>query len=138
MNMKLQFLGGVGNVTGSSHLVEVNDMRILIDCGFFQERDFQGRNWDPFAFDPASLDAVVLTHGHLDHCGLLPRLGREGFKGKVYATSATADIAEIVMRDAAHSRRVQGTQQAYGKFDYYSRVGHVYGWAYQASFTEQY
>lgn len=110
--MKLQFLGGVGNVTGSSHLLDVNGTRILVDCGFFQEREFQGRNWEPFAFDPASLDVVLLTHGHLDHCGLLPKLVHEGFKGDIVTTAATADIAEIVMRDSAH---IQSEDAAYKK-----------------------
>ncbi len=110
MDMKLQFLGGAENVTGSCHLLSVQGMQILIDCGLYQERELQSRNYAPFPFDPGKIDCVVLTHAHLDHCGLLPRLTKEGFRGPVYATPATADLAEIVMRDAAH---IQAEDAAY-------------------------
>jgi metallo-beta-lactamase family protein len=99
---KLTFLGAAGNVTGSSYLLESQDVRLLIDCGMYQERKYQERNWQPFPFAPESLDAVFLTHAHLDHCGLLPRLVREGYEGKIYCTQATAEIAEIILIDAAH------------------------------------
>lgn len=133
MDIKLQFLGGAENVTGSSHLVHINGATILIDCGFFQERDLQGRNWEPFVFDPSSLDAVVLTHGHLDHCGLLPRLAKEGFEGPIYATSATADIAEIVMRDAAH---IQAEDAAFKKRRH-QKEGKVSKFGYDPLYTAQ-
>lgn len=99
--LALGFNGAAQNVTGSSYLLEANGKRFLIDCGLYQERDLRGRNWDPFPFDPATVDAVILTHAHLDHCGLLPRLVREGFSGPIHCTSATADIARIVLLDAA-------------------------------------
>lgn len=99
--MKLTFLGAAGNVTGSRTLLETGSSRILIDCGFVQERAFQDRNWDEFPVPPSSIDAVLLTHAHLDHCGLLPRLVNQGFRGKIIATSATCDIAAIIMRDSA-------------------------------------
>lgn len=102
MQIKLTFLGAAQNVTGSRHLVEVDGLRVLVDCGLYQERQFRGRNWEQFNFPPESIDAVLLTHAHLDHCGLLPKLVREGFTGPVYCTAATAEIARIILLDAAH------------------------------------
>ena len=101
MQIKLQFLGAAQNVTGSRHLLEVNGTRLLVDCGLYQERHFRERNWDPFPVPPDSINAVLLTHAHLDHCGLLPKLVKEGFKGKIYCTSATAEIARIILLDSA-------------------------------------
>jgi metallo-beta-lactamase family protein len=133
MSVKIQFLGGVESVTGSSHFIEMEGVRILIDCGFFQEWSMQSRNWEPFAVEPARLDVVVLTHGHLDHCGLLPRLVREGFKGHILATAATADLAEIVMRDAAH---IQAEDAAFKKRRH-EREGRTNKYGYEPLFTEQ-
>jgi metallo-beta-lactamase family protein len=112
MDIKLRFLGAAQNVTGSCHLLEANGVRILVDCGLYQERDFKQRNWDPFVEDPTTIDAVVLTHAHLDHCGLLPKLVKDGFEGDVFATEASVDIAEIVMRDSA---KIQTEDIAYKK-----------------------
>ena len=100
MNFTLRFLGAAQNVTGSRHLLECDGHRVLIDCGLYQERDLQSRNWEDFGFVPADLDAVLLTHAHLDHCGLIPKLVKEGFSGKVYCTPATAEIAKIVLMDS--------------------------------------
>lgn len=102
MDIKLRFFGAAENVTGSCYLVEVNGSRILVDCGLYQERDLTQRNWDPFPIPANTIDAVVLTHAHLDHSGRIPKLSKEGFNGPIYATPATADIAKIVMLDAAH------------------------------------
>jgi metallo-beta-lactamase family protein len=99
---RLTFLGAARNVTGSCYLLESQDTRVLIDCGLYQERKYQERNWQPFPFTPQSIDAVFLTHAHLDHCGLLPKLVRDGYKGKIYCTQATAEITEIILLDAAH------------------------------------
>ncbi len=101
MEMMLRFLGAAQNVTGSRYLLEANGCKILVDCGLYQEREFQSRNWDPFMVPPAEIDAVFLTHAHLDHCGLLPKLVKDGYSGRIYCTEATADIAKIIMLDAA-------------------------------------
>jgi metallo-beta-lactamase family protein len=99
----IQFLGGTGTVTGSRHLVRTDDARVLVDCGLFQGlRDLRNRNWDDPPFDPASLDAVVVTHAHVDHCGYLPRLVAAGYRGPIYATPTTIDLARIVLPDCGH------------------------------------
>jgi len=102
MKIKLRFLGAAQNVTGSRHLLQADGNNILVDCGLYQERQLKSRNWDPFPIPPESIDAVLLTHAHLDHCGLLPKLVREGFKGKIYCTAATSEIAQIILLDSAH------------------------------------
>ena len=99
----LMFLGAAGTVTGSKHLLEVNGKRVLIDCGLFQGlKDLRLRNWAPFPIDPASIDAVVLTHAHLDHCGYLPRLVAAGYRGRIWCTGGTKDLCSLVLPDAAH------------------------------------
>jgi len=112
MQARLRFLGAAQNVTGSRYCLEVNDLRLLIDCGLYQEREYRSRNWDPFPVPPETVDAVLLTHAHLDHCGLLPKLVRDGFRGPIYCTAATSDIAEIMLRDAA---RLQEEDAAFKK-----------------------
>jgi len=99
--MKLSFLGAAGNVTGSQYLLETGTKRLLVDCGLYQEREFRNRNWAPFRFSPGTVDAVLLTHAHLDHCGLLPKLVRDGFRGRIYCTEATAEITRIILLDSA-------------------------------------
>jgi metallo-beta-lactamase family protein len=81
--------------------LEANGIRVLVDCGLYQERQFRERNWEAFPIEPASINAVLLTHAHLDHCGLLPKLVREGFAGRIYCTAATAEIAKIILLDSA-------------------------------------
>ncbi len=102
MKIKLSFLGAARNVTGSRYLLEAGDTRVLVDCGLYQERDFTDRNWAPFPVPPETIDAVLLTHAHLDHCGLIPKLVREGFRGKIYGTAATTEISQIILLDSAH------------------------------------
>ncbi len=97
----LQFLGATRNVTGSSYCLRHKGRNWLIDCGLYQERDFRERNWIPFPLPPERIEGVLLTHAHVDHCGLLPRLVSQGFSGPIYCTEATADIARIVLMDAA-------------------------------------
>ncbi len=99
----IEFLGGVGTVTGSKFLVEAGGRRLLVDCGLYQGlKELRLRNWERFPVDPASIDWVVLTHGHIDHTGYLPRLFEEGFRGRVYATRATADLLKILLPDSGH------------------------------------
>ncbi|MEV7414540.1 MBL fold metallo-hydrolase [Streptomyces sp. NPDC089919] len=98
----LSFLGGVRTVTGSKFLVENDHSRILVDCGLFQGvADLRRRNWDKLPCDASDIRAVVVTHAHLDHCGYLPRLVRQGFRGPVLTSARTARLAEIVLRDSA-------------------------------------
>lgn len=112
MFAKLTFLGAAENVTGSRYLLEIKGSRLLIDCGLYQERSLVDRNWDPFPVPPASLDAVLLTHAHIDHCGYLPRLVKNGFQGPIYATLPTADIAKTVLMDSA---KIQAEDAAFKK-----------------------
>ncbi len=112
MHVKLSFLGAAKNVTGSCYLLETENRKILVDCGLYQERQFKERNWAPFPVAAHTIDTVLLTHAHLDHCGLLPKLVKEGFQGKIYGTPATAEIAKVVMADAA---RIQTEDANYKK-----------------------
>ncbi len=102
MQAKLSFYGAAKNVTGSRYLLETDGVRVLVDCGMYQERHLRDRNWDRFPVDPGTIDAVLLTHAHLDHCGYLPKLAKEGFEGPIYCTAATAEIARIILLDSAH------------------------------------
>jgi metallo-beta-lactamase family protein len=102
MHIKLTFFGAAQSVTGSCYLIETGKTRFLVDCGLYQERELTERNWAPFPVPPGALDCVLLTHAHLDHCGLLPKLVREGFRGRIFGTAATTEIAEIVLLDAAN------------------------------------
>jgi metallo-beta-lactamase family protein len=101
MNLKLSFFGAARNVTGSRYLIETDNKRILVDCGQHQEREFRYRDWEPFPVPPQSLDAVLLTHAHLDHCGMIPRLVHYGCSCPIYCTRATAEIVSIVLLDSA-------------------------------------
>ena len=101
--MKLHFLGGVETVTGSQHLVEVDGMKVLRDCGLYQGRRQESREVNSrFPFDVGSLNAVVISHAHIDHCGNLPSLARNGYHGPIHATTATSALCEIMLRDSAH------------------------------------
>lgn len=100
--MKIQFLGGTGTVTGSKTLLEHNELRVLIDCGMFQGlKALRELNWEPLAVEPSTIDFVLLTHGHLDHCGWLPKLINEGFNGKIFCTGPTKQISNLILLDSA-------------------------------------
>lgn len=99
---KIHFLGATGTVTGSKFLIETNQVNVLIDCGMFQGlKELRLRNWEEILFDVSKIDYVLLTHGHMDHCGYLPRLVMQGFQGKILGTAPTLAIAEIILRDSA-------------------------------------
>jgi metallo-beta-lactamase family protein len=103
MSPRLTFLGAVDTVTGSRFLLESGDRRLMVDVGLYQGLAVhRRRNWEPFPVDPAGIDDVVLTHAHLDHTGYLPRLVKDGFRGRVTCTEETAELAAIVLRDSAH------------------------------------
>ncbi|MGD9834365.1 MAG: MBL fold metallo-hydrolase RNA specificity domain-containing protein [Piscinibacter sp.] len=101
--MKIHFLGAADTVTGSRHLVELDGQTLLLDCGLFQGfKTLRERNWAPFPVPPREIDAVILSHAHLDHSGYLPALVKQGFKGPIHCTQATRDLAEVLLLDSAH------------------------------------
>lgn len=101
--MQLQFLGGAGTVTGSRYLLSTDKHKILVDCGLYQGvKTLRRRNWARFPVEPASVDAVVLTHAHIDHSGYLPALVKQGFRGRVYCTKATHQLCRVLLPDAGH------------------------------------
>ncbi|MDF0514146.1 MBL fold metallo-hydrolase [Agromyces sp. H3Y2-19a] len=115
MNATLRFLGAADTVTGSRYLIDTGAARVLVDCGLFQGyKVLRERNRAPFPVPPESIDAVVLSHAHLDHTGYLPALVRDGFAGRVYATSGTADLSEIMLRDSAHLLEEEARHAAHG------------------------
>jgi len=115
----LAFLGAVGTVTGSRFLVETSRANVLVDCGLFQgEKALRLRNWEPFPIEPKQLDAVVLTHAHLDHAGLLPALVRDGFRGPAYATAGTVALCRILLPD---SGRIHEEDATYANAKGYSK-----------------
>lgn len=116
---RIAFHGGAGTVTGSRTVVTLGERRILVDCGLFQgEREIRERNWAAPAFRPGSIDSVLITHAHLDHAGYLPRLVKEGFRGKIYCTAPTADLLRVVLLDAA---KIQEEDADYANRKQFSR-----------------
>lgn len=100
--MRISFHGADRSVTGSCHMLHCAGRRILIDCGLYQgSRELHEENAEPFGFDPAEVDVLLLTHAHLDHCGRIPLLVKRGFRGEIVATAATRELARLVMLDAA-------------------------------------
>lgn len=117
--MRISFLGGTGTVTGSKYLVEHGARRFLVDCGLFQGfKQLRLRNWKPLPLAPGDIDAVILTHAHIDHSGYLPLLVRQGFAGRVYCTHSTRDLLEILLPDSAHLQEEEArfaNQRGYSK-----------------------
>jgi len=130
--MKLHFLGANRQVTGSRYCLEVAGKQVLVDCGMFQERKFQERNWDPCPLPAADIEAMLLTHAHIDHSGLIPRLVHAGFGGPIYATEPTVALADPLLRDAA---QIQSEDVSY-KQKRHTREGRRSPHAYEVLFTE--
>jgi metallo-beta-lactamase family protein len=102
MDVDVKFLGAASSVTGSRYLITVGNFKLLFDCGMFQGlKELRLRNWDQFPIDPSTIDAVIISHAHIDHTGYLPKLVKEGFKGAIYCTSPTADLMKIMLLDSA-------------------------------------
>ena len=103
MAFEIQFLGAAGTVTGSKYLLTHNGQKILIDCGLFQgSKKLRLKNWEKFPVNPAEIDSIILTHAHIDHSGYIPRLVKEGFRGKIYCTSATKEMCTILFPDSGY------------------------------------
>ncbi|MDV7138437.1 MBL fold metallo-hydrolase [Maribacter sp. TH_r10] len=119
--VKIQFLGASGTVTGSKYYVETPELNLMVDCGMFQGlKELRIKNWDPLPINVTQLDYVLLTHGHLDHTGYLPRLLKEGFKGKILGTSPTLAITSIILKDSAkiHEEEAEkANKEGYSKHD---------------------
>lgn len=115
--MKIKFIGGAGTVTGSKTFIESNGVRMLIDCGLFQGiKPLRELNWEPLPILPSSIDFVLLTHGHLDHCGWLPRFVNQGFSGKIYCTSPTASISKLILLDSAKIQEEEAEKANKGNY----------------------
>ena len=119
MSTSIRFLGAIHTVTGSRFLIESNDSRVLVDSGLFQgTREIKAKNWEPFPTDLSKLDALVLTHAHLDHCGAIPLIVKQGFTGPIFATEYSMKMAEVILRDSA---RIQTEDAKYAAKKGYSK-----------------
>lgn len=119
MNVSVKFLGAAGTVTGSRYLLDLGDFEFLVDCGLFQgKKELRRRNWNKFPMPPTDMEAIVLTHAHMDHIGCLPRLVKDGFRGPIYCTAVTAELAKILLLD---SGKLQEEEAEYARKKGYSK-----------------
>tara|TARA_R110002020_G_scaffold19415_1_gene67182 strand:+ start:25 stop:1425 length:1401 start_codon:yes stop_codon:yes gene_type:complete len=119
MDVSVKFLGAAGTVTGSRYLLDLGDFEFLVDCGLFQGRkELRRRNWDKFPMPPTDMEAIVLTHAHMDHIGYLPKLVKDGFRGPIYCTAVTAELAKILLLD---SGKLQEEEAEYARKKGYSK-----------------
>ncbi|MDF2157200.1 MBL fold metallo-hydrolase [Algoriphagus sp. CAU 1675] len=119
MDISVKFLGGAGSVTGSKYLIDTGDFEFLVDCGLFQgRRELRERNWDKFPMPLEEMEAIIITHAHLDHVGYLPRIVKQGFRGPIYCTEATAELTKILLLD---SGKLQEEEAEYARKKGYSR-----------------
>ena len=119
--MKIKFLGGAGTVTGSKYLVTIEDKKILVDCGLFQGvKNLREKNWLPFPIDVSSINAIVITHAHIDHSGYIPALTKAGFKGDIYCSSATLDLCKVLLPDSGYLQEEDARYANYKKFSKHS------------------
>jgi metallo-beta-lactamase family protein len=119
MNVRVKFLGAARSVSGSRYLLEIDEHKILVDCGLFQGlKELRLRNWDEFPVPPEEIETVILTHAHIDHIGYLPKLVKEGFKGKIYCTQPTEDLVKILLMDSA---KLQEEEALFAKKKGYSK-----------------
>ena len=117
--MKITFLGAAGTVTGSKYLIEYHEYKVLVDCGLFQGlKELRLRNWDKFPLVASEINAVVLTHAHIDHSGYLPILMKRGFKGPIFSTPGTRDLCSILLPDAG---KLQEEEASYANRKGYSK-----------------
>jgi len=129
----IKFLGASRNVTGSRFLLDTGEIKGLVDCGLYQEREFAERNFAPFPAAPSDLSFVLLTHAHLDHSGYLPRLVKEGFRGPIFATAPTIEITKIALEDAAKIYR----EDIEKKQTRHTREGRVSSHPYEPLYSEE-
>ena len=124
---KLTFLGGAGTVTGSKTLLEVGGNKVMIDCGLFQGlKELRLKNRAPFPIDPTTIDAIILTHAHLDHCGYIPLLVKKGFKGAIHCTSPTKELTEIILKDSAKIQEEDAERAARHKYSKHEKPEPLY------------